>query len=56
MIQNNADQFRYKLELSFATQNIFDLLNTIVRYQQIRAALVMDIRNTRPKMTLVVIT
>ena len=56
MIQNNADQFRRILGLSFAKLNIFDMLNTFLRYQQIQAALVMEFRNTRPKITLVVIT
>ena len=56
MIQNNVDQFRHILGLSFVQQNIFDMLNTFSRYQQIQAALVMEFRNTRPKITLGVIT
>ena len=28
MIQNNIDQFRHILGLSFVQQNIFDMLNT----------------------------
>ena len=56
MIQNNVDQFRHILGLSFVQQNLFDMLNTFSRYQQIQAALVMEFRNTRPKITLVVIT
>ena len=42
MIQKNVDQFRHILGLSFVQQNIFDMLNTFSRYQQIQAALVMD--------------
>ena len=53
MIQNNVVQFRHILGLSFVQQNIFDMLNTFSRYQQIQAALVMEFRNTRPKITLV---
>ena len=49
MIQNNVDQFRHILGLSFVQQNIFDMLNTFSRYQQFQAALVMEFRNTRPK-------
>ena len=56
MIRNNVDQFRHILGLSFVQQNIFDMLNTFLRYQQIQAALVMEFRNTRPNITLVVIT
>ena len=56
MIQNNVDQFRHILGLSFVQQNLFDMLNTFSRYQQIQAALVMEFRNTRPKITLVVTT
>ena len=56
MIQYNDNQYRHILGLSFVQQNIFDMLNTFLRYQQIQAALVMEFRNTRPKITLVVIT
>ena len=49
MIQNNVKKFKPILELSFAQQNIFDLLNIFLRNWLIKAASVTDFSSTRVK-------
>ena len=52
MIQNNVKNFKPILELSFAQQNIFDLLNHFLRNQLIKAASVTDFSSTRVKIAM----
>ena len=49
MIQNNVKKFKPIQELSFAQQNIFNLLNNFLRNQLRKAASVTDFSSTRVK-------